>query len=299
MRRLFVVVGVGLSLAVGACSSPGTSADAGRITVVATTTVFADMVQNVGGNLVTVKSLVPANGDVHTFSPRPSDLQTLAGAQLVVMNGLGLDDWLRRTIDAVATRAPVVVLGENLPGVDYQTGQDPAGPANPHLWMNVAYGELYVDRISAALQSVDPAHAQMYRAQASAYRATLASLDASVAADIGAIPPANRRFVAFHDAFPYFAKRYGLQIVGVAVEAPGQDPGAAYTAQLIAAIRAAHVKAIFSEAQFPPKLVQQLASQTGTAVVATLYDDSIGDPPIDSYIAAIRWDADQFVSALK
>jgi zinc/manganese transport system substrate-binding protein len=246
-----------------------------------------------------VHSLVPANADVHTFSPRPSDIRTLAEARLVVMNGLGLDDWLRRMIDAVATGAPVVVLGENLPGVDYQTGEEDGGPPNPHVWMNVAYGELYVDRIAQALEQADPSHADAYRAQAATYRRTLAALDAQIASDLAAIPAANRRVVAFHDAFLYYAARYGLEIVGVAVAAPGQDPGAGYTAQLISAIRAAHVKAIFAEAQFPPKLVQQLAAETGTAVVATLYDDAVGDPPADSYVGVLRWDTDEFLRALR
>jgi zinc/manganese transport system substrate-binding protein len=289
-----VVVGVGAA----ACMAPASTAD-GRLHVVTTTTVFADMVRNVGGDLVAVSSLVPSNADVHTFSPRPSDIRTLAEARLVIRNGLGLDDWLTKMIDAVATGAPVVVLGEHLPDVEYQVGADESGPANPHVWMNVAYGELYVDRIAGALETADPTHADAYRAQAAIYRATLAALDAQIAADLGAIPIENRRVVAFHDAFPYYAERYGLDIVGVAVAAPGQDPGASYTAKLIDAIRAAHVKAIFSEAQFPPKLVQQLATETGTTVVATLYDDALGDPPADTYLGVMRWDTDEFVRALR
>jgi ABC-type Zn uptake system ZnuABC Zn-binding protein ZnuA len=116
--------------------------------------------------------------------------------------------------------------------------------------------------------------------------------------EIGRVPASNRRFVSFHDAFPYFARRYGLQIVGVAVHAPGQDPSAAETAGLIDAVRAAHVKAIFSEAQFPPRLVDQLARETGATVVANLYDDSLGDPPVTTYEAVIRWDVTQIVAAL-
>jgi ABC-type Zn uptake system ZnuABC Zn-binding protein ZnuA len=102
----------------------------------------------------------------------------------------------------------------------------------------------------------------------------------------------------FHDAFPYFAQAYGITIVGVAVAAPGQDPSAGYTADLIDAIKAAHVKAIFSESQFPTKLVDQLASETGAKVVANLYDDALGDPPVTSYEALIDWDVDQLVKAL-
>jgi zinc/manganese transport system substrate-binding protein len=297
MTRVMALIAA-LVVGVGACTTPAQATD-GRLHVVTTTTVFADMVRNVGGDLVVVSSLVPSNADVHTFSPRPSDIRTLAEARLVVRNGLGLDDWLTKMIDAVATGAPVVVLAEHLPGVDYATGEDDAGPANPHVWMNVAYGELYVDRIADALAAADPGNAAAFGAQAATYKRTLATLDAQIAADLGAIPLENRRVVAFHDAFPYYARRYGLDIVGVAVAAPGQDPGAGYTAQLIDAIRAAHVKAIFSEAQFPPKLVQQLATETGTTVVATLYDDALGDAPADSYIGVMRWDTDEFVKALR
>jgi len=287
--------------AVPGSRAPGSSAsgtNGPKLSVVTSTTVFADMVANVGGDLVTVQSLVPANGDVHTYSPKPSDIQALSGARLVVMNGLGLDDWLTKTIEAVANHAPVVQLGVDLTGVSYLAGEQASGPPNPHLWMNVSYAQLYVGRIATALKQADPAHAAEYDTQAAAYRADLGELDTYVKGQIGSIPAGNRRFVAFHDAFPYYARAYGLEIVGVAVEAPGQDPSAAYTAELIDAIRAAHVKAIFSEAQFPPKLVEQLAQETGASVVAELYDDAIGDPPITSYEAIIRWDTDQFVKAL-
>ena len=177
-------------------------------------------------------------------------------------------------------------------------GEDP-GTENPHLWMDVRYAELYVDRIASSLASLDAAHAADYASQAAAYKARLDTLDASVRAKIATIPEANRKLVVFHDAFPYYAREYGITIVGVAVEAPGQDPSAGYTADLIRAIRAAGVKAIFSESQFPTKLVDQLAAETGAKVVADLYDDALGDPPITSYEAVIGWDTDQLVAALK
>jgi ABC-type Zn uptake system ZnuABC Zn-binding protein ZnuA len=285
---------------VAACG-PGsaTAPPGGALNVVTTTTVFADLVQNVGGPYVKVTSLVGKNGDVHTFEPKPADIQTVAGAKLLVMNGLGLDDWLQKTItNAAATGTPLVKLGVDLPGVTLLPGQDP-GTQNPHLWMDVKYGELYVDRIAASLKAADAAHAAQYDAQAAAYKARLETLDASVRAKIATIPEANRKLVVFHDAFPYFAREYGITIVGVAVEAPGQDPSAGYTAQLISAIKAAGVKAIFSESQFPTKLVEQLAAETGAKVVANLYDDALGDPPVISYEAVISWDVDQLVTALK
>lgn len=263
-----------------------------------TTTVFADMVANVGGDLVTVTSLAGKNVDVHTFTPSPDDIRIVSGAKLLVMNGLGLDDWLESTItSAAATGTPLVKLGVGLPGVDLLPGEEP-GTENPHLWMNVAYAKLYVDRIAAALQAADPAHAVDYGAHAAAYKARLDALDASVRAKIDTIPEPNRKLVMFHDAFPYFARAYGITIVGVAVEAPGQDPSAAETAALIDAIKATGVKAIFSESQFPTKLVDQLATETGAKVVADLYDDALGDPPVTSYEALITWDVDHLVAAL-
>jgi len=215
------------------------------------------------------------------------------------MNGLGLDDWLEKTItNASAAGTPLLKLGVDLPGVSLLPGEA-AGTENPHLWMDVKYAELYVDRIQAALAAADPAHATDFANQAAAYKTRLDALDAQVRAKIATIPEANRKLVVFHDAFPYYAREYGITIVGVAVEAPGQDPSAGYTASLIQAIKAAGVKAIFSESQFPTKLVDQLAAETGARVVANLYDDALGDPPVTSYEAVITWDTDQLVAALK
>ncbi len=288
----------GLIGAIVGCGQPDAGSP-GTVVVVTTTTVFADMIANVGGDRVTVTSLVPKNGDVHTFEPKPQDIGAIAGARLLVMNGLGLDDWLEKTITNVAAAGtPLVKLGVDLPGVQPLPGAQP-GTENPHLWLDVRYAELYVDRIEGALAGVDPAGAATFVSNAAAYKARLEQLDASVRTRIATIPPANRQIVVFHDAFPYFAREYGITIVGVAVEAPGQDPSAGYTAQLISAIRATGVKAIFSEAQFPARLVQQLAAETGAAVVSNLYDDSLGDPPVTSYEAVINWDVDQLVAALK
>lgn len=298
VMRLGLIMAATMSMA--ACQAAASPAPSGGPVIVATTTtVFADMIANVGGSLVSVTSIVPKNGDVHTFEPKPADVRTVAGARLLVMNGLGLDDWLEKTVtNAAASGTPLLKLGEGLPGVELLPGEDP-GTQNPHLWMDVRYAELYVDRIADALAGVDPAHADTYRSQAAGYKTTLDALDARVRAKIATIPPANRKLVVFHDAFPYFAREYGITIVGVAVEAPGQDPSAGYTAQLIQAIKAAGVKAIFSESQFPTKLVDQLAAETGAKVVANLYDDALGDPPVASYEALIDWDVDQLVAALR
>jgi manganese/iron transport system substrate-binding protein len=276
---------------------PASDASTG-VRVVTTTTVFADMVKSVGGDLVSVTSLVPKNGDVHTFEPKPADIRAVAQADLLVMNGLGLDDWLEKTIaNASREGSPLVKLAV-LPDVPLLPG-DEAGTENPHLWLDVKYAQLYVDRIVAALKTVDGAHGQQYERQGAAYRTRLDELDRWVRDQVATIPQPDRKIVTFHDAFPYYAREYGITIVGVAVPAPGQDPSAGDTAALVEAIRTAGVKAIFSEAQFPAKLVEQLAAETDARVVADLYDDSVGDPPLATYEGIVRWDTQQLVDALK
>ena len=279
-------------------SSGSTIGDDGRIQVVTTSSVFADLVRNVGGDRVTVTSLVPKGLDVHTYQVTPADLRAVASADLFVMNGLGLDDWLEKTIRSAGTGAPLLKLGVDVPGVVLLPGDTPE-TQNPHLWMDVSNAILYANRIADALRTADPAHASDITASTAAYVQRLTDLDAWVRDQIAIIPEGDRRFVLFHDALPYFARAYGLTIVGVAVEAPGQDPSAGEIAALIDRIRETGVKAIFSEAQFPTALVDQLARETGATVVADLYDDTLGDDPVTSYEALIRWDVEQLVAALR
>jgi ABC-type Zn uptake system ZnuABC Zn-binding protein ZnuA len=291
---------IALVVAIAGCA-PSSSASidpAAPVRVVTTSTVFGDLIRNAGGGRVEVTALVPPGTDVHTYQPTPADLRAASAAQLFVMNGLGLDDWLEETLRSASSDAPIVRLGENLDGVELLPGEE-AGEENPHLWMDVSYAARYVARIADALRTADPEHAADIDASSAAYIETLTGLDAWVREQIATIPEADRQFVMFHDALPYFARAYGLDVVGVAVEAPGQDPSAGEIAALIEAIRESGVKAIFSEGQFPNALVEQLARETGTTVVADLYDDSLGDPPITSYEAVIRWDVEQLVEALR
>jgi len=313
--RVGVIVVV-LALVVGACGgrAAATGAPGGSVipspapdavNVVATTTVFADLVREAGGAAVRVTSLVPAGGDPHTYAPTPSDVRSIAGADLVVMNGLGVDDWLKPLLaEAKRPLSALVELGPDEPGVTYLAGVGGAaaggtGAVNPHLWLNVAYAELYVQRIVAALQAAAPAKQAALQVSGDAYLARLAALDVAIRAQIATLPAANRKLVSYHDAFPYFAAAYGLTIVGTVVPGPGQDPSAGQVVALIDAIRASGVKAIFSEAQFNPKVEQQLAAEAGVTVVSNLYNDALGAPPLDTYEAIMRWNSDRVVEALR
>lgn len=298
--RLVVAAALLATLAAACGSSgPADGADA-PVKVITTTTIFADMVRQVGGDRVSVESLVPKGGEVHTFDPTPGDIRRITEAKLAFRNGLGLDDWLAALIEDAGTPAPLVELGTDLPGVTPLAGAEGSGEAvNPHLWMDVAYGSLYAQRIATELARVDPAGAATYRDNLAAYEARLSALDGYARTQLDAIPAANRTVVSFHDAFPYFARAYGLTIDGTIVDAPGQDPSAGGVAALVATIRAKGVKAIFAEAQFNPDLAQTIATETGATVVANLYTDSVGDPPQDTYESMMRWNVDQVVAALK
>jgi len=316
---------VTLALLVMACTTPAStqpSPAADALRVVVTTTVLADLVGNVGGSDAEIVSLVPKGGEVHTFDPTPSDLTEIAEADLVVMNGLGLDAWLRQMVEDSGSGAPVVELAEDLDGVTYlagdehkddepeegehpdesaHTGEDgaPGEAVNPHLWLNVEYTRLYVDRIAEALATADAEDAATYQANARVYGERLAALDAEIRGQIDSIPEASRRIVSFHEAYPYYAEAYGLEVVGTIVDAPGQDPSAGEIADLVDAIRASGAKAVFTEAQFSPDLAETVAAEAGVKVVRDLYNDSLGDPPLDSYEAMMRWNTSQTVEALR
>jgi ABC-type Zn uptake system ZnuABC Zn-binding protein ZnuA len=309
-----------------ACGTPGGASPTGAtatLRVVATTTVLADLVRQVGGVRVDVQSLVPLGGEAHTFDPKPSDARRITNANLLVMNGLGLDDWLDKLVDDAGARGVArVVLAKDLPGVKYleapaedvtgtpgslgsgydQPGSSASAPpvvsANPHLWMNVAYTRKYVERITQALIGLAPSDAATFRTNAATYDARLVQLDTFVRDRLRALPAANRRVVSEHDAFPYFADAYGIQIVDVVITVPGQEPSAADVARVIDAIRASHVKAVLSEVQFSAELTRRIASEAGATVVDDLYTDALGAAPVDTYEAMMRWDTDRLLKAL-
>lgn len=298
-RVLRAAVPVAALLAAAGCQAgpwPDGTPRPGTVRVVATTTVLADMVRQVGGERVGVESLVPRGGEVHTFDPTPADAAGIASADLIVANGLGLDDWLGRLARDIDAAAPIVALGEDLPGVEYlRSGES----VNPHLWLDVTNAIAYARSLGAALVSIDPAGAGAYARATDAYVARLAALDRWALDRLSAIPAAQRRIVSFHDALPYFARRYGLEVVGVVVAVPGQDPSAGEVADLIDAIRAVGARAIISEVQFSADLARTIAEETGATVVSDLYTDTLGDPPVDTYEGLIRWDVERIAGALQ
>jgi len=278
-------------------SSPSPSGPT-RVQVAATISTIAALVQAVGGDKADVVSIVPVGASPETYDPAPHDLVALANAQLIVKNGAGLELWLDKILNNVAKPGTkVIVLSDGMP----VEGAKAAGePGNPHLWLNVAYAQAYVHKIAAALRDVDPANAPYYRANERREIARLGELDTWIRGRIAIIPAANRTMLTFHDAWYYFDERYGLRDVGAIEPSPGQEPSAAYLSALIAQARANHVRAVFAEPQFSPKLAQALAASAGIKTVSDLYDDTLGTTPqLQTYEGMMQYDVDTIVQALR
>ena len=313
-RRAAALVAA-IALTVGACggSSASTSPTNGSgYVVLATTSVFADIAKLALGDTVTIDTIVPAGVDVHTFEPSPADAQKLTDADLIVMNGLGLDEWVLTLLEGAGkTEADVLELGEDLTGFEYieeeheagaeegETDEHGHGGTDPHIWLDPAGAQLYMERIA---KRVSDDRADLADRIALAFGEGLDQLTAlknDIAAKYAAIPAEKRKIVTFHDAFGYYARAYGITIVGVAVEAPGQDPSAQEIAALIEAIRAAGVTSIFSEVQFPSKVLDQIAAETGAVVLEDLYSDALGAAPADTYVGAMQQNADAILASFK
>ena len=298
-RSIALLAAIGLAAGLVGCQGPGSSPASpasGGLKVVTTTTVFADIVRNIGGERVAVSSIIPAGVGPEDYEPKPDDAKLLSDAQLIISNGVGLDDFLDDLLTSGSGGStPRLVLGEGIPTVTED------GEENPHFWLDPSLvKEFYLPRIAAKLAEIDPAGKASFEAAAATYTTALDTLDAELKAKVEQIPEANRKLVTFHDAFPYFARHFGFELVGVILQNPGQEPTAAELAALVDQVKVAGVKAVFSEAQFSPKLAETLAREAGiTEVVTTLYTDSLGPPPADNYLGLMHWDIDQIVAALK
>jgi len=293
-RRMAILIA--LALVASGCSSAAATPATTGLKIVTTTTVFADIVSKVTGDRATVTSIIPPGVGPEDYEPRPDDAKALDGADLIVSNGVGLDDFLDGLVEAGSGGdAPRLVLGDGIPTITVD------GEPNPHFWLDpTLVRDHYLPAIEAKMTELDPDGAATYRANATAYAAELTSLDGDLVAEVATIPEANRRLVTFHDAFPYFAKRYGFDVVGVILANPGQEPSAGELAALVDTVKAAGVRAVFSESQFSPGLAETLAREAGiTNVVTTLYNDALGPAPADTYLGLMRWNMDQIAEALR
>ena len=298
----FLVLGL-VSGLLAACQEP---ADDGTVQVVTTVSPITNIVQNVGGELVTVTGIVPEGTNSHTFEPAPSDARAMAEADIVFMNGLHLEEPTRELADAnVRGGVEIVELGDLTIDpdeyiYDFSFPRE-AGDPNPHLWTNPLYAKRYAEIVADRLSELDPQSADLYRQNAEAFAARLDELDAAAREATETVPPENRKLLTYHDSFPYFAREYGWDVIGAIQPSDFAEPTAQEVADLIEQIRAERVPAIFGSEVFPSPVLEQIASEGGAEYVSDLRDDDLpgenGDPE-HSYVGLMVFDFRTFMSAL-
>lgn len=296
LPRCLLVV---LALAVAACGGgdAGSDTGGGRIEVVASTTQLADLARNVAGDRAEVRGLLGANADPHDYELRPSDLDGLAGAAVILQSGGDLDAWLDEGIDSAGGDADVVRL---IDAVRVEPGA--GGEPDPHWWQDPRTAIRAVARIRDALTAADPAGADAYRANAARYTTTLRRLDSAVAACVRQVPAAQRKLVTTHDALGYYARRYGLDVIGAVIPSLSTrgQPSVGQTAALVDTIRAQGVRAIFAESSVNPRVEQAISRDSGARIGRALYADTLGPAGSDgdTYVGSIAANTAAIVDGL-
>lgn len=275
----------------------GSGAERGQVEVVATTTQIADFVRNVGDGAVAVDRILQPNTDPHAYEPRPSDVVATAEAKLVFVSGDELDGWMGKVVDDSGSSAKVVDLGTALP--DQLPGTSSGAEASkydPHWWHDPRNAEAAAREIERRLTAADPDHRRQFERNARAYLAKLRALDAGIAHCLGPIPPARRKLVTDHDAFGYFAHRYGIDVVGAVIPSQTTEgqPSAKDLRELVETIEREHVRAVFPESSVSATVAEQIAGQTGASAEYTLYGDTLGPSgtPASTYVGMERANAE-------
>ena len=299
LRSALLVAAVTLLALTAGRFAPALAAE--RLEVVTSFSILGDLVREVGGDAVEVTSLVGPGGDAHVYQPSPADARAIAGADLVVMNGLGFEGWIDRLVAASGYQGPVVVASRRVePRAAATEPASPVGQFDPHAFQSVPNTILYVQEIAAALERIDPVAADTVTRNAERYTATLQALDVEIRQAISGLPADRRDIITSHDAFGYFGATYGITFlapVGLSTEA---EPSAGDVASLVRQIRATGARALFVENISDPRLLEQIARETAITVGGELYSDALSPPdgPAASYVEMMRYNTRTITGAL-
>ncbi|MFO7666520.1 MAG: metal ABC transporter substrate-binding protein [Desulfobacterales bacterium] len=276
-----------------------------RIPVAASIFPVADMVKQVGGDYVEVISVIPPGASPHTYEPKPSVLKKLSSAKIFFMIGAGLEYWNEKFVKSAGSGVMKVVLSD---GVDLirekehhhqkKAGKPYSGDtfANPHIWLDVEIAKSMVKRIVTALASLDNGHAQYYEERGSKYMAELDSLDRNIYEETGRFK--IKKYVTFHPAWEYFARRYGLESAGFIEAVPGKNPTPLEIKRIVENIKNHGVKAVFAEPQFNPKTAEVIAAEAGIKVLMLDPMGGIGIKERESYIDIMKYNLKIFREAM-
>jgi len=262
--------------------------------VVATFSILADMVREVGGPAVEVSALVGPNADAHVYEPTPADVRRVARADLVVANGLRFEGWIDRLIASSGYRGKVVVASAGI--VPLQLG----GGADPHAWQSMVNGQRYAQTLRGALLAAAPQRSAEINAQAAGYLARMAALEQDTRSRIAALPESRRRVITSHDAFGYFAAAYGVRFIAPRGWTTGSEPSAETVARIVRQARETQASALLVENISDPRLIERIAREAHLKVGGQLYSDALSAPgtAADTYIHLFEHNVRTLVEAM-
>lgn len=288
MRALLLLFAFCLPLSLPAAEKPR---------VVTSFSILADMTRAVGGEHIQLNNLVGPDSDAHTYETTPDDARAVRQAQLVVENGLGFEPWLDRLVKSTETRAQVIQASRGV--IPRSLEEDGQTIPDPHAWNNLANADIYVDNIAKALEKLDPANAADYRRNAEAYLKQAHALLAYAKDKLGNLPADRRTLVTSHDAFGYLGQAYGLKLLAPQGLSTEREASATEVAELIRQIREQHIRAVFVENIKDPRLMQQIAEESGAKIGGTLHSDALAsEGPASTYLGLYRSNVDTLYQAL-
>ncbi len=294
LSRLSVAVAL---LSTCAWSSMASAAD--KLPVVASFSILGDLVAIVGGDRVAVTTLVAANSDAHIFEPKPSDVKSIAQAKLLAVNGLGFEPWADKLAKSANYKGETVVAAQGI--TPLQTIDGGKKLPDPHAWQNPLNIIIYVRNIAAALSKVDPAGTSQYQGSSEAYAKELQALDAWAKGQFSALSASQRKVITSHDAFGYLAAQYQISFLAPQGLSTESQPSAKQVAQLIRQIKTEKIKAVFVENMSNPKLLAQLAKDTGVVPGPALYADALSNAGQAgaSYMQMMRHNVTQLAAGMQ
>jgi zinc/manganese transport system substrate-binding protein len=294
----------------------GGASPADKVKAVASFSILGDMVREIGGDRVEVVTLVKPDSDAHVFSPTPADAKTLSGADIFFVNGLGFEGWMERLEKSSGFKGKTVVVSKGVKPLTMEEGghhhgeeehaqaddddHDEHEVTDPHAWQDLANGKLYVANIRDGLIAADPEGKAVYEANAAEYLAALDKEDAAVKAALALLPPERRKMITSHDAFGYFGKAYGLEIIAPEGVSTESEASAQDVAKIIRQIRAEKIPAVFLENVTDRRLLDQIARETGAKIGGVLYSDALSGPdgPAPTYLDMFRHNVGALTAAL-
>lgn len=279
---------------------------AGGLRVVTTVSPLTSIIEGIGGDRIRLTGIVPEGVNSHTFEPAPSVARKLADADLIVINGLRLEEPTLELAEAnKRDEAEILLLGDRTVTraewvFDFSFPED-GGRPNPHLWtdpmMALRYGELVAEQLAA----LDPANGDYYRANLEVFGERIDQLDAAIRTAVATIPPGQRMLLTYHDSFPYFAQRYGFEVIGAAQPSDFSEPSPREVARLIEQVQNSGVPAIFGSEVFSSDVLETIAEESGARYVDELRDDDLPGEPGDarhSYLGLMVANLETIVPAL-